>query len=522
MAVASPAWASHGGSHPDSINGPPADGCERFPEGYVTDSSPQWVYVNRDPQPVYVRGPIAEAHPTYTDNFSNHDSYDMNWNVKPLPEHQSVLSTANLREDAGDEFMAIHNEWEQIAHPLYSWPTIGDDVEMIGPLVWDCGHWGKDVDKMTPQELLLWLTPGTQPGEEITGERTEIHPPFSLVVHRAAPSTTPTGGAVTDVLISSNGTLVRAIADREIGKCKAPSTRLCSQWQPVNQRDYEFSILAPPKPPGASTIRHEILDRGSKNSPEPAITTTSDRIIVRVPFKGWGTEGQEMVFAKTFIVGWDRPRQTRHLRVTLDKLEWLVELDNPSTSPLPPGCLPMNPCSPNAQQTLPPNEVNFYVDIAGQWRQLDIPGLLAVRAGNTFDLKEVFDVYLSGSRWRVHARARECDQPHFRECPVPQEQGFNDDGGLFNHFYDTSSPAAGSYVGEGNSGVCTRARSGPCFRLAYRVDDLGNTLPGRSGGLAPTGPEPLPRFLFVVSVLLLVSLALWEGFWVIKDRRRRP
>ena len=48
-------------AQPDSINQPPQDGCERNPGGLLAGTSPQWVYVNRDPSPQYAVGTARNA-----------------------------------------------------------------------------------------------------------------------------------------------------------------------------------------------------------------------------------------------------------------------------------------------------------------------------------------------------------------------------------------------------------------------------------------------------------------------------
>src|ERR687886_494279 len=64
--------------HPDSINRPPKDGCERDPGGLIAGTSPQWAYVYGRPKPRLLKGKARNAYPTYTDLFRAHNSYDMN------------------------------------------------------------------------------------------------------------------------------------------------------------------------------------------------------------------------------------------------------------------------------------------------------------------------------------------------------------------------------------------------------------------------------------------------------------
>jgi hypothetical protein len=463
VVLAAPASAD---PNPDSINQPPIDGCQRNPLGLLTGTSPQWVYVNRDPSPRYLRGTARNARPTETDLFKAHDSYDMNVFFEPRPAYGSFLGTANLVPDE-EEQNTMEIEWEQRAYPLFAWPTRGDDLEVMGSWIWDCGHWG-------PQNFsdVNFFLPGAQPGEVVTGERTEIHPPRMMIVHRTVPSISDRGDTATDVFISSNGTKARAIEDHPDRACGnlAPSPP-CSEWTPVNDRNYEFDIAPPPRPRGAGGLRWQVVDRGSVNAPEPIVTKSTDHdgVHVVVPFQGWGSPGAEMVFAKTITVGWDVTQPVEHFRVTLDRVDWQAQLDGPCSPPA---------CSGNPQASEPPDEVNIYVEVAGQWRQLQVGGngQFALNPGDVIPLAESYDVFLAGTpSWRVLARGRECDQPAMQECAAPTELGLNDDAGISEDTYQGGS-GVGSHVGIARSKDC----GGVCFTLAYRIEDLGPIPPGRT------------------------------------------
>ena len=111
-----------------------------------------------------------------------------------------------------------------------------------------------------------------------------------------------------------------------------------------------------------------------------------------MPFKGWGINGTDMVFAKTFQVGWNIAQPVHHYRVTLDKLTWLSELDGPQTGQ----CNPQLPCTGNPQSSSPPDELNFYAEVAGQWRQLQAPpavnGQYNLTSGTEVPLADTFDL----------------------------------------------------------------------------------------------------------------------------------
>jgi hypothetical protein len=355
------------GTHPNSIKRPPKDGCERDPGGLIAGSSPQWAYVHRSRKPRYLKGTAVEARPTYTDLFRAHDSYDMNIFFRPDQRFRSYLGTANVSKATTqdkDEQGTMEVEWEQRAYPMWAWPTQGDRVELMGSWIWDCGHWGPQ-DFNDPN----YFAPGTQPGETVTGERTEIHSPRMVIVHRKRPSLSARGDSQTDALISSMGTFARAVQNHAAGFCTKPEDT-CSRRTPVNTRNYSFNVAAPPRPPGATRLIYRVKDHRSVHAPHARITKRAHGIHVEVPFKGFHRhKKQRMVWAKTFFVGWNKPKHLDHLRVTLTQIEWLAELDTPNPGPCPPN----EPCTGNPQDSQPPDEVNIYVDVGGHGSNRKIP-----------------------------------------------------------------------------------------------------------------------------------------------------
>ncbi|HET7482936.1 MAG TPA: hypothetical protein VFK89_08755 [Actinomycetota bacterium] len=452
--------------HPNSIDRPPKDGCERDPGGLIAGTSPQWAYVHRSRTPRYLRGKAVEARPTYTDLFRAHDSYDMNIFFRPTRRYRHYLGTANISKaqtQDKDEQGTMEVEWEQRAYPLWAWPTQGDRVELMGSWIWDCGHWGPQ-DFNDPN----YFAPGTQPGETVTGERTEIHSPRMVIVHRKQPSIPHDGAAQADVLISSQGTFARAVQNHAAGFCTKPED-VCSQRVPVNDRNYSFKVTAPPRPSRSATLHYRVVDHHSVHAPDPRITRRGRTLHVVVPFKGFHrSKKQRMVFAKSFYVGWSRQRRD-HLRIKITRLEWLAELDTTN----PGQCPPNEPCTGEPQDSQPPDEVNVYVDVAGQWAMLKAPELLSIAPGDVVHIGKRFDAWLPRDAfWRVMARGRECDQPQMRECPVPQEAGLNDDGGVFEDFYPGTQGLTGTYTSTAMAQGCLDAGAEGCFRLTYKIDLL--------------------------------------------------
>jgi hypothetical protein len=329
-----------------------------------------------------------------------------------------------------------------------------------------------------------------------------------MVVHRKVPTTSPSGTSVTDVVISSQGTVAHAVEQWAAGRCTQPLPDSCPMWQPVNDRNYTFDVEAPAKPTGATKIVYRVVDRGSKNAPKPRVKSTDNGVHVVVPFKGWGKKGQDMVFAKSIRVGWSIAAPVHHYRVALKRLDWLAELDGPETG----YCNEEFPCTGSPQFSRPPDETNLFVDVAGQWRQLAKTPLLTSGPGDTFPLHDAFDVYVKdGARFRVFGRGRECDQIDLAECPTGDEEGFDNDAGMFNHPYTAGRPIAGTHVGLGVSSDCAKVRRGPCYRLTYSIQDLGVVF-GESPAASHNAP-PTTGF-----VLALAGLGF--GFFVMRSRPR--
>jgi hypothetical protein len=460
---------------------------------------------------------VVDARPTDTDLARTHRSYDMNTFVRPDPPDAGLVGTAN----AGGN---VEVEWEQDAFPLFAWPTAGDRIDVLGAWVWDCGHF-------SPLGLndQQHIQPGTQLGELITGEKTEIHPPRMVVVQRAYSSTSQWGEAETDVVISSDGTGAHAEAEQAAGRAPAPPARPdpagsnaadsnaadsnaadsnaadsnpVGSWQPVNDRDDTFHVPAPPRPPGASTIRWRMEDRGSILSPPTAVTVVDNGLDVTVKFKDHRSPGERTRFAAAFFVGWDVGVPVRHLRVTVERARWTAELDSldePRISPL--------------LRYAPPDEANLYIDVAGQWRELVAPGLRAIKPGDVVDLPATFDLWLAPSApWRVYARGRECDMEGFAGCPAPNELGFNDDAGSFT----ARSPAAGPHQGTAKA-----------FALDYRVEDLGsaNAGPAPASTTGDRGTQPAARpggRALLLAVLAALAGVLLVAVLVVGSRGRHP
>src|SRR6478672_2450367 len=188
--------------HPSGLNQPLKDGCQRqdFSIGFGT--TPEWVYIYKNPAIRMAAGVVRFSHNSLDDAIMQHDWYDFNANLvvdkayKYLVAGSSSSKTNNFAPDSGEEFARLHFEWEQGSLPFFAWPTDGDRATIWGSWIWDCGHWSS--------------TPNNQPGSTITGETTELHPLNAIVVNRKAPYSPTTAQSETDVYVSNDGTIAHA------------------------------------------------------------------------------------------------------------------------------------------------------------------------------------------------------------------------------------------------------------------------------------------------------------------------
>src|SRR3954452_13359040 len=81
---------------PNSTTQPLADGCQRNPAGLLTFTSPEWVYVYRDPNARSVEGVAHSTHTASGDLPEGHDWYDLNSNVNVDPQYSYLLGSANM------------------------------------------------------------------------------------------------------------------------------------------------------------------------------------------------------------------------------------------------------------------------------------------------------------------------------------------------------------------------------------------------------------------------------------------
>jgi hypothetical protein len=463
---------------PDPV-GPPsqslADGCQRNIPGLLTFTSPEWVYVHSNdaqfqaPDNTRVaEGVVHHSHPAEDDLPEGHSSFDENFNVTVDPLYQDLIggdpSAQTGNYAPGDEQGALHMEWEQEALPFWATPTENDRVKVWGSWIWDCGHWGVGFpDYFVPSQIPY--------GGPVTGERTEFHSMKFLVDTRANPSTTPNNETQTDVYGSTDGR--RAHAEEQCAHDHPAATSLlygpdytacvlnaANNHQTLNDRDYTFSVPAPPKPSAGAQLTYRVVDHLGGTGPSETVTPTANGIDVTVHYSG----SPAQAYGKTFYVGWSKKTTApAHLKVTINSIKVNRSLDPNPTHP--------------TQLGVPPGEDELYLDANGNWKYVNewAPGLGASLDGQTFNINKGLTFYVqSGKGVRVFMTGRECDFIAVNPCPATTElSDQNDRPGDVLQSFPSVTAALGKHTVQSN--MSTPNLLGqvlPNYTLTYTVSRL--------------------------------------------------
>src|SRR3954447_1831177 len=464
-------------NRPDAIQQPLKDGCQRNPAGLLTFSSPEWVYVyGGDPEVRTLEGTAHVTSPAGEDLPENHLSYDLDANVAPDAPYQYLLGGDPNAKNGnfalgdggkpGEDTNRVHVEWESKVLPQWAWPTENDRVKIVGPWIWDCGHWGEGISD--PDYFLPGSGPATK--GNLRGEQTEIHPMQALIVTRAKSIEALVPETQTDAFISSDGTAARGEEDctKKFPAAQVPAgvppPPYGPQWtacatttthQVVNDRSYSFFVPAPARPSRDATLRYRIVRHGSdQGSPQEDVEVRRDGIAVTVRFRD-GSPTNAMSYGRSFFVGWEaEKRSTSHLLLDLRSITVDHALDpnaggSPQTSP-------------------PPGEYNVYFDAGGKWSLLNdfAPGLGATFDGMSFDLKRTLDLFVQpGAALRLSVRSRECDLPRMYPCDLTGEvSSGNDHPGDQVQSFGSASAALGEHTMRpdgGNYSLSYAVRRGP-------------------------------------------------------------
>ncbi|HEY3544069.1 MAG TPA: hypothetical protein VGK79_16145 [Gaiellaceae bacterium] len=423
--------AAYGLLGPDPAKQAQADGCARSRTAEFSRLGPGWAYVNDKDVPASSPSPPARwlagvvqanrnlpdaSHPSGGDDPTTHDSFDVNFNVLPDAAYRDLLGgleneeTGNF-EGEGEEKGRVHLERETKYEPAWSWPEVGDRVQVLGSWVWDCGHW--------------------DPG----GERTELHPYRALWDERVPSSRSPSGESEGDLYVSTDATPAGQIAEcahRTKGDQQAYKACTFTQpnWLDVSG-DYVLTLHAPPRPPGAKRLAVRVVDRGS--TVDPAWQQTISGTTLTLRFHLTSTSPARLVLAKQVFFGWRPLRKAIHLRLTFTKLLTRRAMD-PGCPNSATGCgTPQT--TRDDQITTAPGELRIYTDVAGQWSLW--PKIIHARDGRTFAVEQVTDLYVGPSRpWRLFVFPHECDfgvgswsAPNTPMAPCPPSKEFGNFSG---------------------------------------------------------------------------------------------
>src|SRR5439155_10604939 len=155
--------------------------------------------------------------------------------------------------------------------------------------------------------------------------------------------------------------------------------------------DYDFTLPAPPRPPGAQTLVVRVLDEGSMTAiPKPEIVGGAARLRFHLD----AVQGRRLVVAQEIFLGWKPMRPAFapvHLRVTFTKLLVRRAMD-PGCPAATPQCGSRESTLPG-QNTAPPGEWLVYSDAAGLWRLW--PRVFRAADGQSFALRVTQDLYVA-------------------------------------------------------------------------------------------------------------------------------
>jgi hypothetical protein len=479
---------------PDALQQPLTDGCQRNPAGLLTFTSPEWVYVYRDPTVRVMEGTATGSSPAGEDLPQNHAWYDFDSNVKPDPQYDYLLGgdpnanppNGNFGGDPGAEDKGkLHVEWESGTFPTYSWFTEGDRVKLWGSWIWDCGHWGPG---FTDKDYFL---PGQDPlaSSNIRGEQTEFHPMHFVEVTRANPNRGVVPETQADTFASTDGTAAYGEAECTLKSTPLPSSAgygpdwtACirtTHHQPLDD-NYTFFVPAPKKPSRKAKLRYRVVKMVDGKAPEEQVQPTATGIRVTVPFKGFGSASDDLRYGKSFFVGWERDgRQAAHLQIEPLDVKIIHSLD-PNSDPTDPAT------------SLPPGEYNLYFDANGTWRLLNdwAPELGRVLDGQMVRFSgQKDDFYVQpGGGVRVFIRSRECDLPTVSPCPdTPEVSSGNDGPGDVTQKFASADAAVGEHVAKTANYEfryrIIRLPGGPC---AFDADTPLSHFRGRSAHISRT------------------------------------
>ena len=449
-----------------------------------------------------LEGEVVIGHPPHGDAFFNHHAEDYNFFVvpddqnplasDPNADYSYLLAEGNFQTGEPKERgrIEVENEygalpWNDAAEsgyygiPPWVWPATGDRAIVDGYWIYDCGH--------------------ADPGY-----RTEIHPAWMVTTLRnmmqspmargekrqgwVSPlgsddaSYSPVTNA--DVWISSFGG--EAVEDSldEFG----PNGE--DWWQPVNSRDYDFDIPAPPKPAGLPADAQPVIQirepPGTYWRPPGAVGPAFDQsnmtrfeqdgrtfVHVHIPFKDVPTSVY-LLFAKTLVVGWDVPApDVQHLRITVNRWNVFDDIENGL------GEAEYSPWAQSGDQNTfvrisdgedGDEATTFDCDSDGNYMPYCEPD----NGENSFVDNASFDRFINGhDPLIVQFRAKESEYPLENDEAGIASQAFTaaEDWGVGVHYLRQNDMTfAGEY--DDSTSQCDDEPGGSCYEVTYTISRI--------------------------------------------------
>jgi hypothetical protein len=438
-------------TRPTDRDQPLRDGCQRPSFVDLTlVNSPEWVYVNHDPSVRFARGVTRIPHPTPVDQPGTHDWFDFNGNLVPAKGYRYLVAgsaaagTNNFAGgDEAEEHARLHYEWEEGSLPKFAWPSDGDETDLWGSWIWDCGHWTTD--------------------GQVTGERSEFHPLNAIAVTRKNGARAGPGEWETDAYISSGGSFAhlteecaRRLQPQPDGTY-GPGFQPCAANLPAElnhspaefrqrlARSYTFSVPAPKRPRAGSKLVLRTVSRRHSGRVSERIRRTKRGFRVTVT-----PRSRDLSWGKSYFARWaaGKPTGTR-LRVTFQKL--LINRADPDTAedgPDPAG-----------------EKIALYLNLNGNWQLVNrwAPSLFAARDSMLLRLNRTIPITVQrGHGVSLFVMGRECDGPsgvvlfgHFvprtKPCPYNTTESKisehnNDDPGTILDRYRSARAALGRHT----------------------------------------------------------------------------
>lgn len=453
-AIAAAASAAAQSPKPTSINQALRDGCQRSDFGIGFDTSPEWVYVYRNPAIRMAQGVVRISHGSLEDSILQHRSYDYNGNLVPDPSFRYLIAgspaqgTNNYAADENEARGRLHFEWESATLPFFAWPSDGDRATLWGSWIWDCGHW-----QSTPNNT----------GGTTTGEHSELHPLNAIAVNRRASYLSSSGESETDVFISNEGDGAHAVEQCALSHhplTGAPYPQYDSGYEPcatsVANRiqplapSYTFFVPAPPKPSRSALLRYRVVTRvpGSSGTERVQVKANGITVTVRLP-----SSSHLVHFGRSFFVSWTGtvPHPPATVKLTVRSI--LINHADP------------NPAVPD------PSGAHWalYMDVNGYWQLLNnwAPRLtMNVVDGERIAVNRTVTIQVpQGAGVSLLLQGRECDEPAGKTvlgiftnllypCPANTDEQnpnildvfANDDPGTILKIYRSAAAAIGTHV----------------------------------------------------------------------------